>query len=137
MTVLRVRKKETNFLVLDKTCLTQKNLSWGAKGLHSYLMSLPPEWSVNVHDLSNRSTNGRDSVRGLLNELEKAGYIAKEQIRDEVTGKFSCLEYIIHELPQNVGSASPNTEKPETGFPAPDFPKTEKPTLIKDRKSVV
>lgn len=77
MTVLHVRKKETNFLVLDKTCLMQSDLSWGAKGLHSYLISLPSDWRVNVYDLKNRATNGRDSVRGLLNELEKAEYIAK------------------------------------------------------------
>lgn len=100
MAVLRVQKKENNFLVIDKTCLKQSNLSWGAKGLHSYLLSLPSEWCVNVHDLKSRATNGRDSVRGLLNELEQAGCIVKEQRRDAVTGKYNALEYIIYELPQ-------------------------------------
>jgi len=68
MTILRIRKKETNFLILDKTCLVQSTLTWGAKGLHTYLMSLPSEWRINVHDLKNRAVNGRDSVRGLLKE---------------------------------------------------------------------
>lgn len=130
MTVLRVRKKETNFLVLDKTCLTERNLSWGAKGLHSYLMSLPPEWSINVYDLKNRATNGRDSVRGLLSELEKAGYIVKEQVRDEVTGKFSCLEYIIHEIPQAVPDELPAPGNPSPDNPGTDYPCPANPTLI-------
>lgn len=135
MTVLRVRKKTTNFLVLDKTCLTQSNLSWGAKGLHSYLMSLPSEWRVNVHDLKKRASNGRDSVRGLINELEQAGYIIKEQIRDEVTGKFSCLEYIINEVPEQGNSESPSTENPETAFPVSVNPGTEMPTLINNNSN--
>ena len=42
MAVLRINKKETYFLILDKTCL-KKGLSWGAKGLHAYLISLPQE----------------------------------------------------------------------------------------------
>ena len=135
MTILRVQKKENNFLVLDKTCLKQSSLSWGAKGLHSYLMSLPSEWCVNVHDLKNRATNGRDSVRGLLNELAQAGYIVKEQHRDAVTGKYNALEYIIHELPQTMHSIVPNPDIPETDFqgtdlPETDFPGPEKPTVI-------
>ena len=130
MTVLRVRKKTTNFLVLDKTCLAQPNLSWGAKGLHAYLMGLPEDWRVNVKDLQKRATNGRDSVRSLLSELEKTGYIVKEQIRNERTGKFGPVEYVVHELPELVNSDSPLTENPLTDLPAPDSPETGNPTLI-------
>lgn len=145
MTVLRVHKKETNFLILDKTCLTQQNLSWGAKGLHSYLMSLPSDWRVNVYDLKKRATNGRDSVRGLLSELEKAGYIIRESVRNEETGKFGGIEYVVYEIPQEIQSDSsstespapgkpsavePRTENPETGFQAPVNPAPEKATLV-------
>lgn len=131
MTVLRINKKEKNFLILDKTCLTEITLSWGAKGLHSYLMSLPVDWQVNVNDLKNRATNGRDSVRGLLNELQNFGYITKEWVRDDATGKYSCLEYVVHELPQHdIMIEGPGTGNPETAFPSPANPATEKPTLI-------
>lgn len=49
------RHKNNNFVVLDKTALNDPNLSWQAKGLHSYLMGLPTEWEVNVRDLTNRT----------------------------------------------------------------------------------
>jgi len=130
MTILRIRKKETNFLVLDKTCLVESSLSWGAKGLHAYLMSLPSEWRVNVQDLKNRATNGRDSVRGLLSELERAGYIARVWVRCEETGKYSGLEYLVHEVPQVLTCESPGTGLPETGFQETANPGTEKPTLV-------
>lgn len=75
MAVLRIHKKQQNFLILDKTCLNEDSLSWGAKGLHAYLMSLPDDWKVQVSDLRKRATNGRDAVRALLCELEQSGYL--------------------------------------------------------------
>jgi hypothetical protein len=114
MSVVRIHRVENKFLMMDKTCLYEPSLSWGAKGLHTYLMSLPAGWRVKVSDLKNRSTNGRDSVRGLIKELETYGYISKAWVRDETTGKYSYLEYIAHELRHN-GKATeiPDTESTE------------------------
>lgn len=147
MTVLRIQKKESNFLILDKTCLNERVLSWGAKGLHSYLMSLPPNWQINVYDLVKRAKNGRDAVRGLINELHSAGYITKEFLRDIGTGKYSRLEYVVHEKsqkiiektnidatsipgPENPSSDSPSTEKPAPENPSSNYPSPENPTQI-------
>ena len=94
MAVLRIHKKQQNFVILDKTCLNDVTLSWGAKGLHAYLMSLPDDWQVRVSDLRLRSTNGRDAVRGLLNELEQVGYIERSISRNEVSGRFGGVEYL-------------------------------------------
>lgn len=131
MAVLRINKKEKNFLILDKNCINDTGLSWGAKGLHTYLMSLPQDWKVHVKDLRNRATNGRDSVRALLSELEKAGYISRGWVRDEQTGKYTCLEYIVHEAPE----LSTVPDDPGPGMPSPDYqapgnPSPENPTLI-------
>jgi hypothetical protein len=131
MTILRINKKEKNFLLLDKTCLNESNLSWGAKGLHAYLMSLPPDWLIQTKDLKNRASNGRDSVRGLLQELEAAGYISKKWQRDGTTGKYNCLEYVVHELPlKHQDIAKPKPVKPETENPSPANPAPQNTTLI-------
>jgi hypothetical protein len=144
MTVLRIKRKEKNFLILDKTCLNESKISWGAKGLHSYLMGLPSDWRVRVLDLQNRATNGRDSVRALLNELEKAGYILKEWVRNTETGKFNCLEYVVYEVsqkqpekdntiypcPENPSPENPATENPSPENPATENPSPEDPPLI-------
>lgn len=155
MTVLRVNRRDRNFLIVDKTCLSELDLSWGAKGLHAYLMGLPHDWSVHVGDLIKRSSNGRDSTRALIKELKTKGYISTEWVRSEATGKYNRLEYVIHELPHqalsetpspyaknpvNPGCNAPRPGKPSAvnspvvsprpGNPSPGYPAPENPTLI-------
>jgi hypothetical protein len=126
MAVLRIHKKQQNFVILDKTCLNDQTLSWGAKGLHAYLISLPDDWKVQVSDLQKRARNGRDAVRGLLSELEQAGYIQKATCRDDVSGRFGGVEYLVLEIPE---PEKPSLVNPETGNPLP-----ENPTLININK---
>lgn len=147
MSVLRIYKKEQNFLILDKTCLNDKTLSWSAKGLHAYLMSLPDNWQVRVDDLQKRSRNGRDAVRAILKELEQAGYIKKTSCRIHENGQFNGIEYLVLEIPDlNPDSISPETEKPSPvnasiqkpeipcpENPSPVNPLTEYPTLINNK----
>ena len=150
MTVLRINKREGNFVILDKTCLNQATLSWGAKGLHSYLMGLPPNWKIRIENLQKCASNGRDAVRGFLHELQEAGYIQKEPLRDANTGKYLGIEYVVHEIPQNFdqsnipdpmlptvppetdfqSAVTPLTGKPATGNPTSGLPAPENPTLI-------
>lgn len=104
-------------MILDKTCLTDTQLSWAAKGLHAYLISLPDDWQVRVSDLQKRSTNGRDAVRGIINELEHAGYIQKKSTRDCNTGRFGNVEFLVLESPSHIASDLP----PETGIQSPDI----------------
>jgi len=116
MTVLRINKKEKNFLILDKTCLNESTLSWGAKGLHAFLMSLPDNWKIRVIDLQKRASNGRDAVRAFLSELEKTGYIKKETKRLDETGQFNGMEYLVLEMPEP--DFKPNLPEPENPFSA-------------------
>jgi hypothetical protein len=134
MTILRIHKKQQNFVVLDKTCLNDVMLSWGAKGLHSYLMSLPDDWQVRVSDLRVRSKNGRDAVRGLLSELEQVGYIQRSGRRNSVDGRFGGIEYLVFETPTVINEEiTPEPEKTVSvkngeGVPRPEQPETGKPT---------
>lgn len=135
MSVIRKSQKKNNFLVLDKTCLRQCDLSWGAKGLHAYLMGLPDDCPIKVTKLAEKSTNGRDSVRGLLNELKRAGYITSEWIRQE-NGEYRGLDYIVHETPQlNSETGSPEPCTPEADFLSPDNSCTERASAYPNNKS--
>lgn len=138
MAVLRISKKRQNFVILDKTCLSEPKLSWGAKGLHAYLMSMPDNWQVQVANLQKCATNGRDAVRGFLSELERLGYIKKSLNRNQETGKFGGYDYLVLEIPAatkiNISPETenpfavdlavqlPEPEKPVTGNPAPENP---------------
>lgn len=102
-------KKENNFVQIDKRILNDKELSWQAKGLHTYLMSLPDNWVVNVSDLKNRSTNGRDSTGAIINELIAAGYVTRQLLQSE-SGKFEGYDYTIFEEKQAVAALSVSGE---------------------------
>ena len=130
MTILRINKKERNFLIVDKTCLNQKDLSWGAKGLHAHLMGMPDNAQVKVSRLKDKATNGRDAVRSFLNELKKAGYITTEWIRKEASGEYDYLEYIVHELPQPSIGEIQDTETPSPETPSPDYSRPDNPSHI-------
>ncbi len=153
MTIMRVPKKQ-NYLVIDKTFLADKKLSWKAKGLMTYLLSLPDNWRLNVVDLMKRASDRRDSVRAILQELGKAGYIIKEDKR-KANGKLDYPDYWVYETPQPVSTRSikpddfdegddqdelpqtdmPSITSPQTAFPAPVNPSPVNPTLISNKNN--
>ncbi|MGG6437407.1 DnaD domain protein [Saccharococcus caldoxylosilyticus] len=126
MSIFRVEKKE-NYVVLDKGFLNDKRLSWQAKGLLAYMLSLPNDWVFNINDLKNRSRNGRDATKNIVKELQEFGYIIKEQTREK--GKFSNNRYIVLEHP-----ALPLTENPLTENPSTESPLTENPSLLNNKE---
>lgn len=85
------------YKILDLEVVENKELSLGAKGLHTYLVSRPPGWKIWESELISRSTNGRDSLRSKIRELEEAGYLKREQIRDG--GKFSTVKFTVDYIP--------------------------------------
>lgn len=44
--VIRVKKRPSNFVMMDKTFLEDDRLSYKAKGLLAYLLSKPDDWKV-------------------------------------------------------------------------------------------
>lgn len=98
--IVRVSKRETPFVVIDKTGLQDPKLSFKAKGLLAYLLSLPDDWSVNIRDLANRSTDGRASVAAGLQELLENGYAIHHQKRS-TDGKWEAGSWQIFEIPHD------------------------------------
>ena len=126
MSIFRVEKKD-NYVVLDKGFLKDKRLSWQAKGLLAYMLSMPNDWVFRIDDLKNRSANGRDSTKNIIKELQEHGYTIKEQTREQ--GKFSNSQYIVLERP-----VSPLTENPLTDNPLTEKPSTENPSLLNNKE---
>lgn len=134
MAIVRVIKDKSNpYVMLNKTCLRDEKLSWKAKGLHSYLLSLPDYWQIYIEDLKNRSKDGRDSTTSAVNELMKKGYIKRTPAKDEKTGRFKGgYDYEVYEMPIEIsesGEINRVTENPESGkteigeIPIPENPK--------------
>ena len=96
-TMIRVMKKENPYVMIDKTCLKDERLSWKAKGLLCYLLSLPDDWEIYVSELQSHASDGRDSTAAGLRELIKFGYAKRYRNRDE-KGKLRGYIYQIYEM---------------------------------------
>ena len=80
--VIRVQKRPSNFVMMDKSFLEDIRLSYKAKGILAYLLSKPDNWKVIVGNLVNYSTDGKASVYAGLKELKECGYYEKIPIRN-------------------------------------------------------
>ena len=118
MAVFRVEKNR-GYTVMSNHHLKDTSLTLKSKGLLSMMLSLPDEWNYTTRGLAAICKEGVDSIGAALRELEKQGYIIRNQLRDS-RGRISDTEYIIYEQPQH---------KPDTPAPDTDTPDTEKPYL--------
>ena len=127
MAVFRV-ERNTGYTVMSNHHLRNKELSLKAKGLLSQMLSLPEDWDYTLAGLSYINREKIDAIRTAIWELEKAGYIARRQGRDE-KGKMTAIEYTIYEQPQPPQLENPILENPTAGKPILENPTTDNPTL--------
>ena len=116
--------KRHNYSIIDNTCLRDPNLSWKAKGLFAYLLSLPDDWQIYQKDLVNRATDGDTSLRSGIIELEKAGYLRRERQRNEF-GQVKGMVYHIIENPNQQECPTNTTSEPRLENPIQENPDQE------------
>lgn len=134
--IIRVQKTE-RYSVISNAILEDKRLSYKAKGILVYLLTKPNDWKARIRDISNNSTDGRDSVLSGIRELKECGYIEQVKRRDK-HGKIFATETVIREEPLHRNppnqAKKPETDnpvvgnsqkKPQTGFPDTDNPVVE------------
>ena len=124
--IIRVKKRPSNFVIIDKTFLEDDRLSYKAKGILAYLLSKPDNWKVIVSDLVKHSKDGFDSVYSGLKELKKYGYYEKNPIRDE-KGIIIRWESIIYEVPKIKETNQTHETSLLRDFPDMGFPDMENP----------
>lgn len=96
--VIRVKKRPSNFVMMDKTFLEDDRLSYKAKGLLAYLLSKPDDWKVIVGNLVNSSKDGKASVYAGLKELKECGYYEKVPVRNEQGTRIIRWESTVYEV---------------------------------------
>ena len=72
--------------------LRNAGLSLKSKGLLSMMLSLPEDWNYTTRGLAKICKEGTDSIGSALKELERAGYIVRNRLRDS-KGKIVDVEY--------------------------------------------
>ena len=76
------------------TATIVRSLSAKAKGILVEMLSLPESWDYTLKGLTTLFSDGIDSIRQGINELEKHGYIVRERKRD-ARGRLGGMEYVI------------------------------------------
>ncbi len=102
-----------NYTTVNNFICKDNRLSWKAKGIWLYAFSRPDDWVFYMKDLEKHATDGKDSLRSGLRELQECGYLVKNQQRT-ADGSFSNMEWNFFETPQEVKKCLPETENPFT-----------------------
>ncbi|QEL68844.1 MULTISPECIES: DnaD domain protein [unclassified Bacillus cereus group] len=124
MATFRVNKSK-NYTTINNTGLRDERLSWKAKGILAYILSLPDDWVFYMEEISTHAKDGIDSLRVGMKELKKFGYVRRFPVKNE-KGKITNWETIIYEIPQ---VENPHMEKPQM-----EVPFMENPTLLSTNK---
>lgn len=74
MATFRVNK-DKNYTTINNTGLKDKRLSWKAKGILAYILTLPDDWVFYREELSRHAKDGLDSLRTGMKELKEYGYL--------------------------------------------------------------
>lgn len=110
MAVFKVEKTK-NFTIMSNHHLQNKNLSLKAKGLLSYMLSLPNDWDYSLAGLVANSKESKTSIRNTLNELKGNHYLSITKLYPNQT-ESKKIEYVynIYEEPH----LEPDIQKQDT-----------------------
>lgn len=110
MNIERGPKKQRGFVIIDNALAQNNRLSFGARGLAEYLLSLPPGAKVDIRSLAADNPEGRSAIAGYMNELETERYLVRTRIQGE-RGRF-VTKTTIYEEPQDPASLPTSLPKP-------------------------
>jgi len=121
--IIRVVKDRDNpFVQIKKTLAQNKDLSWKARGIATYILSLPDDWDLNIEELTRHATDGRDSTTSGVTELINYGHMTRERVHKK-NGHFAGYDYTFYESAQTVDIPTING-KPVNGSSVDGKPPT-------------
>lgn len=126
-------KKFNTWTTVPNTWLRDKNLSLKAKGLLTVMNSLPDNWEFSIRGLAAILKEGKDSIQAAVHEIEEAGYLCREQVRDD-QGRLSMAVYTLKENPVTDKANAQVSENPTAeNSMTENSPQINKEELTKDQ----
>lgn len=110
MEKINFKKEKVPFTQVANEVLNNPQLSAKAKGVYSYLYSKPDGWNFESGRIAKDFTDGRDSIRTALKELEDEGYLKRYKT------PIGRMVYALASKPMTENpSQEPMTEKANDG----------------------
>lgn len=97
--VIRKVRKEKEFAQISNDLINNRELSYKALGMLTYILSKPDDWQVYMSDLVRDGIEGEKSVRNGLNELIEKNYVQRYRVYNKDTGKVHHWETLVSEIP--------------------------------------
>jgi hypothetical protein len=118
-----VKTRNVPYAMVPSEFLRDKSVSLKAKGLLSFLLSLPPDWVIYKSKLTDYFLDGKDSISSAWDELEVLGYIHSVRIIGG-DGLSRGFNYVVYYEPTEIGlsesglteSGKPDIRKPATTY---------------------
>jgi hypothetical protein len=82
MTIIRAERPHINYTIIKNETLRNNSLSFRARGIHAYLLSMPDNWRTSALQMSRQGQEGRDAILKALQELEDAGFVKRTKSQD-------------------------------------------------------
>lgn len=76
-------KKTKNYTVINNEILKRNDISWKAKGIMCYILSLPEDWVINLNEVMEHSTEGKSAFRSGWKELSELGYVERRPVYED------------------------------------------------------
>ena len=93
-------EKTKGYTIMSNYHLKDRSLTYKAKGLLSFMLSLPDDWDYSLKGLCAISKESRDGIRSILKELQEHHYLEIEKTRGD-KGYFE-YNYLIYEIPHFI-----------------------------------
>lgn len=144
--IIKNHHKENYSMIYNKF-IQDKNLNLELKGFGVYLISKPPNWVININQLSYDLNVGKDKVLRLINRMIELGYMYryKKEIAFVGKGELKNLYYFsddkdllnkttepfrsVATTPQLSLSTFPTVDSPSMTTLSLDIPVVETPTM--------
>ena len=122
--IKRSPRPTSHFVIISNSVIRDQRLSWKARGLLAYLLSMPDNWTITKSHLKSVSRDGITIVDSTIKELEEAGYLRTWRYK-KPDGKFANGS-IIYDYPTPVHNPVDNpVDKSEKKDNHTRFPVTE------------
>lgn len=84
----------SDYVQIPNEAMQDSKLTFEARGLLAMLLSMPADWEVHKSWVAKESPAGKDKINSIFNELEKAGYIRREEGQRKF-GQFASDDYFV------------------------------------------
>jgi hypothetical protein len=127
-------KSADKYVTIPNKTIQSRDLTWEARGLLTFMLSLPSEWVIHKSWLLEQVEEcGRDKLNRILKELTNCGYLVRQQSRSD-SGAFSSNDWFVFSEPQEINAPLLDGKSPVDGFPVDGEPATIKETVIQNKQ---